>query len=212
MKKTRRLISSIGAIALTAIALTSCNSSAESSASAASSAGENGTRHTEIDEDSNLVFDSTEGNPITIDYFHVPDAAGPGEDVNLTLITSPAKLPYSRTSHAALFFFGNLVSYCVVELRIGFSNISHIRLDYYLSENDDDNACGVEWYLSGQSSASGAIAQNRYAASMGVGCIEWTRPADLDSASLANFLIARFSSFHRDPTFRINKITADWGN
>ncbi|MCR5348845.1 MAG: hypothetical protein K6E59_04480, partial [Bacilli bacterium] len=188
MKTARRPLSSIGAIALAAIALASCNSNADSSVTG------NGNRHTEIDEDSNVVLDSTEGNPITIDHYRVPNGAGYGEDVNFTLITSPAKLPYSKTSHAALFFFGNLVSYCSVELRIDLSNISHIRLDYYLSENDDDNACGVEWVLSSQYGGSDAIAQNRYVANPGAGYIEWTRPADLDPTRKANFFMANFSS------------------
>ncbi len=44
------------------------------------------------------------------------------------------------------------------------------------------------------------------------GYFEWTRPADLDPARKVSFLIVRFSSFQGDPTFRINKIAADWGD
>ncbi len=164
--------------------------------------------HIEIDVNTTIALESEEQTENrTTRYYKIPRGEGDNDDIKFSITTIPANLYYALNDWDAFFFTENLIPAYSFILYIGFNNFTHIRFDYYISENDDDNGCGMTWTLSG---ASGTLEENTYYAQKAAGYYEWTRPENLDSEKKASLVKASFYSFGGDPTLRINKITADW--
>ena len=167
-----------------------------------------GDHHIEIDVNTKIAFESEEQTENrTTKYYKIPRGEG-DNDVKFSITTIPANLWYALNDYNAFFFTENhIVPGKFFILNIGFNNFTHIRFDYYISENDDDNGCSMTWKLYDQYSS--CFKEDSYYAGKGAGNYEWTRPADFDANKKACSAEVRFGSFHGDPTFRINKITAD---
>lgn len=196
MNKKLVLLGATGIIAMS-IAATSCSALTVSN------------HHIEIDVNTTIAFESEEQTENrTTKYYKIPRGEG-GNDIKFSITTIPANLWYALNDYNAFFFTENhVVPGRFFILNIGFNNFTHIRFDYYISENDDDNGCSMTWKLYDQYSSR--FKEDSYYAGQGAGNYEWTRPVDFDANKKPCFAEVRFGSFTGDPTFRINKITADW--
>ena len=163
----------------------------------------------QIDVGTTIALESEEQteNRTTKNY-KIPRGGG-DNDVKFSITTIPANLWYALNDYDAFFFTENhIVPGKFFILNIGFNNFTHIRFDYYVSENDDDNGCSMTWRLYDQYSS--CFKEDSYYAGKGAGNYEWTRPADFDANKKPCFAEVRFGSFKGDPTFRINVIYANW--
>ncbi len=165
--------------------------------------------HIEIDVDTTIAFESEEQTENrTTRYYKIPRGEGDNDDIKFSITTIPANLYYTLNDWDAFFFTENVIPSYFFILNIGFNNFTHIRFDYYISVNDDDNGCSMTWKLYDQYSSR--FKEDSYYAGKDTGNYEWTRPVDFDANKKPCFVEARFGSWTGDPTFRINKITADW--
>ena len=163
----------------------------------------------QIDVGTTIALESEEQTENrTTKYYKIPRGGG-DNDVKFSITTIPANLWYALNDYNAFFFTENhIVPGKFFILNIGFNNFTHIRFDYYISENDDDNGCSMTWKLYDQNSS--CFKEDSYYAGKGAGNYEWTRPADFDANKKPCFAEVRFGSFKGDPTFRINVISANW--
>ena len=166
--------------------------------------------HIEIDVNTTIALESEEQTENrTTRYYKIPRGEGDNDDIKFSITTIPANLWYALNDYSAFFFTQNhIVPGKFFIINIGFNNFTHIRFDYYISVNDDDNGCSMTWKLFDQSYHR--FKEDSYYAGKDAGNYEWTRPVDFDADKKPCSAEVRFGSFTGDPTFRINKITADW--
>lgn len=197
MNKKHFLLGATGIIAMS-IAVASCSTPQTVS-----------DHHIEIDVNTTIAFESEEQTENrTTKYYKIPRGEGDNDDIKFSITTIPANLWYKLNDYGAFFFSENFIPSYFFILNIGFNNFTHIRFDYYISDNDDDNGCSMTWRLLDQYSSR--FKEDSYYAGKDAGNYEWTRPVDFDANKKPCFVEVSFGSWRGDPTFRINKITVDW--
>ena len=162
--------------------------------------------HIEIDVNTTIALESEEQTENrTTRYYKIPRGEGDNDDIKFWITTIPANAYYALNDWGAFFYTDRVLPSYI--LNIGFNNFTHIRFDYYVSVNNEDNGCSMTWILFDQSYSR--FKEDSYYAGLDAGHYEWTRPEDFDANKKPCFAEVRFG-LSGDPTFRINKITADW--
>ncbi len=137
---------------------------------------------------------------------------GSDDDIQCTISSDNSPTPYVL-NHSDSFFFVPDMKYEDDAFRFffGINNLTHFRFDYYISENDSDNACRIEVNIfEKQGYEKYEFVNTQYSVSKGAGHYEWTRPTDVDPSIKAGLIFLVFDHFEGDPTFRLVTLDFDW--
>ncbi len=159
-----------------------------------------------VNKDTPIVLESAhEGGQFT---YVIPRGEGEDDDVRFRFKLSEWNLPHQFNYNDAFLFFPNMYEGDGFLIAIGFNNITHIRFDYYMSENRDDNTCGLKWEVF--DGHGNVVGYEEYDVYPGASAFAWNRPSDMDPSIRPWLIEVQFHSFKGNPTFRIVEITASW--
>ncbi|MCR5078487.1 MAG: hypothetical protein K6B65_00975, partial [Bacilli bacterium] len=141
----------------------------------------------------------------------IPRGEGTEDDIKFNVSAGNARTPFILNYTDSLFFVPNMNYYDdYFQLYFAISNLTHFRFEYYISENDDDNACTMEVSMySRGSDPKHTFIENTSTLKKGAGSYEWTRPDNVDPSIKAGLIFLMFDHFEGDPTFRFVKIEFD---
>ncbi len=163
-------------------------------------------QHFRIDKDTTLVpFEYSE-------KYKIPRGEGDDDDIVCTVISGNRLTPYTLNYEDAFLFVPDIkYDDDYFKIFVGINNLTHFRVDYYLSENRSDNACTVNvvLYEIGEG-ITYEFMDTSYTVSRGAGYYEWNRPEGIDPSIKAGRLFLYFKEFKGDPTFRVVTIDLDW--